>query len=261
MEVKNIDGTPTTIENPQPYNSQREASALPSVPPLLEEPVKVSVNSQALENNGPRTRINQLINVINLVSDTERSVTQMLNSITGIIEQVEAKPLSPLRQQALEVEANSLAAGISEAVRALHASLTTSTAAIPNGDIGKRVEETLRQALEVIFPPEKEALSPAKLSFSRKEAIIETRVSVERVRQRLDDLSQAIAESTKELKEAIAATEAVVSADSSASLASLRDVKQAAELSRETSKEIERRPDQALQSTGDFTKVNVQLLE
>lgn len=264
MVVKDISATVIKPEKLEGISLQRRAAAIPNVQPdaAVETPVNVSVDSAALNagNNQPRHKLNQVINLVNLLSEAKQSIGEMVDSVAGILEQVDSKDLPDQRRAVLEGEAKELAANVNQTVKRLSGSVGS----LPDYSLGQlqpKVEEELRRALDVIFPPEDNKMDLGRINFSRKEAILETRVSVERVRTRLEELSAAIRESSEALKEVLAPEDEVALANASSAQASMRDIRQASELSRQTSAKIESNPAEALQSAGNVTKANFRLLE
>ena len=264
MEVKGLPTRPE-FEDPRPTSQQRTLSAIPSVqPPAYEsEPVKVSVESGAKASGTPENlgRINQVINVVNYVNEATQSISELVNSIDGIVEQVvNRQDMTPQRREVLENEANQLAVEIQSTVKDLSASVKSF---VPDeGDrVRSEIEERLGRALDIIFPPETSSLNVGAVKLSEREAIINTLANIARTRERVEALREAARESSEKVSEVLTAVDAVAAANLSAASASVRDVDMASRLAEEASLRIGKDPTSALQVVSHIPKAALQLLE
>ncbi len=261
MEVKDFGKTQVSNEAVSYASYQRTASSIPSVKvaSVPDESVEVSVESRdSSGQNDLRTQLNQAINVVNVVSDAEKSLRQLVGSIDGIVDQADSEKSPANRIPVLEEEANSLVSAIKDIAQ------NTSVGDVKplNGDkVVLEVREELGRQLELIFPNDaKDAFGMGSIEFSRKEAIIETRTKIAVAWQRIEELGQAVDKNTEDIKTLSASMEVALQ-NSEASEASPRDLDAAIQLAGQTSLGISQNPTTAMSSVGQIPKKAVNLLE
>ena len=263
MDVKDITNNKPLPEKISAPSAQRALNFIPSVRPSAAEvePVTVSVAKTVSPGSDSEHwgKLNQVINVINVVSEATSSITKLVDSMSGIVEQAGKDNADPHRQKVLAEEANQLA----EAIRSTAAKVPTEgMPSLADDKIRIEVEQKLSRALEAIFSSDAEGQAGlGTIGFSSKQAIIDTGVKVAVLKQRIQELQVVVDEGSETLKRTVSSFEEVARENNEAAQVSIRDVNKASKLAEQTSLVIGKDPDGAWRSVGNITRTAIQLLE
>ncbi len=266
MDVKDVQSVKTQISKGSTAQSkgatqQRALSRLTAekVDISRAEPVSLNVQERTKPSGAQETRkkANDVINALNLVSDTTQEIDQMVQSLAGIAEQAASGALSESRISVLEQEADNLVREIKQRVETRGPQGENPLGGDP---IKLEVEEELGKTLEVILPDTaKDAFGLQDVSLSPAENILRTRASIDSARQRLESLKEAVERSKSEVVEVVNAVDVALQ-NTEASSASIRDVDAALELSGKLRGSIDSQPDAAL-NANNFTEASLELLK
>lgn len=268
MEIKDVQNPNSSggQENSKPVAASRlqplKAANPPSKP--KSEAVNVEVNSSVTQavNSEVRGRANQVLNVINVASEAANEIDKLVKGIEGIVGQAEQivsadQGGSARRVPVLENEAKQLVDAIRQ----------QAGAEAPNGvrplagdKIRLELEEKLGKTLEVLLPEAaRSGLGLGEVRLSTKDAIINTRASVEEAKARVQSLRDAIGDTFKEVQNIVASLE-VAFQNSEAARASIRDVDEAVKVVSETTSLINKNPQVAIDAAG-VSPSSLQLLK
>jgi hypothetical protein len=195
-----------------------------------------------------RARLNRVINVINVASQATEDVSQLAESLGGIVEQVvQAKELPEYRRSALENEANQIVQAIGKRIRD-----TSAEGSNPlTGDkVRVEIEEKFGRSLEILLPDSaKDSFGLTQVKFSQRDAILDTRTQVEVARRQIESLRDSVSK-VKAQVESLAATLDVAIQNGEATTASIRELEDALSVANSTGESINDKPQQALDSVG-----------
>ena len=153
----------------------------------------VSVSSKPKESNLKRTEeTNKTISILNLANDATEKISDMFESIKGIVEQVANSnaEIVPKKVQVLQKEANDLLSGMK--------TLTDETdfdsiKPLTDEEAKIYVENKIGQTLDIIFPDDiKDGFGIEKIELSKKENIINTLATVKTAEARITLLKHTI---------------------------------------------------------------------
>ena len=161
----------------------------------------VSVSSKPKESNLKRTEeTNKTISILNLANDATEKISDMFESIKGIVEQVANSnaEIVPKKVQVLQKEANDLLSGMK--------TLTDETdfdsiKPLTDEEAKIYVENKIGQTLDIIFPDDiKDGFGIEKIELSKKENIINTLATVKTAEARNTLLKHTISKNFEEVK-------------------------------------------------------------
>lgn len=161
----------------------------------------VSVSSKPKESNLKRTEeTNKTISLLNLANDATEKISDMFESIKGIVEQVANSnaEIVPKKVQVLQKEANDLLSGMK--------TLTDETdfdsiKPLTDEEAKIYVENKIGQTLDIIFPDDiKDGFGIEKIELSKKENIINTLATVKTAEARITLLKHTISKNFEEVK-------------------------------------------------------------
>ena len=161
----------------------------------------VSVSSKPKESNLKRTEeTNKTISILNLANDATEKISDMFESIKGIVEQVANSnaEIVPKKVQVLQKEANDLLSGMK--------TLTDETdfdsiKPLTDEEAKIYVENKIGQTLDIIFPDDiKDGFGIEKIELSKKENIINTLATVKTAEARIALLKHTISKNFEEVK-------------------------------------------------------------
>ena len=161
----------------------------------------VSVSSKPKESNLKRTEeTNKTISILNLANDATEKISDMFESIKGIVEQVANSnaEIVPKKVQVLQKEANDLLSGMK--------TLTDETdfdsiKPLTDEEAKIYVENKIGQTLDIIFPDDiKDGFGIKKIELSKKENIINTLATVKTAEARITLLKHTISKNFEEVK-------------------------------------------------------------
>lgn len=161
----------------------------------------VSVSSKPKESNLKRTEeTNKTISILNLANDATEKISDMFESIKGIVEQVANSnaEIVPKKVQVLQKEANDLLSGMK--------TLTDETdfdsiKPLTDEEAKIYVENKIGQTLDIIFPDDiKDGFGIEKIELSKKENIINTLATVKTAEARITLLKHTISKNFEEVK-------------------------------------------------------------
>ena len=161
----------------------------------------VSVSSKPKESNLKRTEeTNKTISILNLANDATEKISDMFESIKGIVEQVANSnaEIVPKKVQVLQKEANDLLSGMK--------TLTDETdfdsiKPLTDEEAKIYVENKIGQTLDIIFPDDiKDGFGIEKIQLSKKENIINTLATVKTAEARITLLKHTISKNFEEVK-------------------------------------------------------------
>ena len=161
----------------------------------------VSVNTKPKDANLKKTEeTNKNITSLNIANDSTDKISDIFDSIKGIVEQVvnEKAEISPKKVQVLQKEANDLLSGMK--------TLTNETdfkdiKPLTDEEAKIYVENKIGDTLDMIFPDDvKDGLGMEDIDFTKKETIINTLASVKTTEARITLLKHTIAKNFEHLK-------------------------------------------------------------
>lgn len=161
----------------------------------------VSVSSKPKESNLKRTEeTNKTISILNLANNATEKISDMFESIKGIVEQVANSnaEIVPKKVQVLQKEANDLLSGMK--------TLTDETdfdsiKPLTDEEAKIYVENKIGQTLDIIFPDDiKDGFGIEKIELSKKENIINTLATVKTAEARITLLKHTISKNFEEVK-------------------------------------------------------------
>ena len=161
----------------------------------------VSVSSKPKESNLKRTEeTNKTISILNLANDATEKISDMFESIKGIVEQVANSnaEIVPKKVQVLQKEANDLLSGMK-----ILTDETDFDSIKPLTDEEAKiyVENKIGQTLDIIFPDDiKDGFGIEKIELSKKENIINTLATVKTAEARITLLKHTISKNFEEVK-------------------------------------------------------------
>ena len=261
MDVKEVraekaEVKPTAVE-PSPTSELEQAPASESVNADIVS-VSASVREDSAQTNDNRAKINSVISVVNVAAEATAEITKLVESIGGIVEQVSDESVPDNRRSALEQEANQLVEEIKKTVRA---ESSNGVRPLAGDKVRVEVEQKVRKSIEIVLPDlTKDNLGLSAVHFSPREAIIQTKVSIETARQRLNELQKNL-DATR-TKVVTTADELDVALQNKASSeTSIRDIDEAFTAADSAHKSIAKEPGTALGSVGNIKDKALSLLD
>lgn len=259
-DVKKPSNADEIVQTPAPssrttsaVNSAKEASTSP-----VAAVVKIDLSSRSADVKHINSKLNEVIDAVNLASNATADIEKLVKSISGIVEQVDAGNLPANRRGILEDEANQLVSEIK-----VKAEVETEAGVKPLGGdkIRLELEEKLGKQLEVILPDTaRNAFGIGRIGLSQKDAILQTRATVEAARLRLEELRSAVTDGQKQLEHTVNTVDVALQ-NSEASSVSVRDVDQALRLASDTKSAVSKSPEAAIGSIGRLRASALELLE
>ncbi len=259
MDVKEIRSDKPAVEATSAKLAPSQTSQLDSTASNV-DPVSVQVTTRAdtAQQNKSRSAVNSIIAIVNVASEAASDINKLVESISGIVEQASETEMPENRRAALEREANQL---VNEVKKKVHTEAPGGIRPLAGDKVRVEVEEKVRKTLEVVLPDlAQDNLGLGVIRFSPKEAIIDTKVSIETARKRVDQLSQTLEQAKAYVKLSADELEASVSNNGSAAKA-LRDIDNAFATADGTQVLISADPEKALKSAGDLKQKALTLLD
>lgn len=255
MEVKDV---AKIAVSSQGATTQKQVSgrtlATPGVSVPQQDAVAMETQQRSAGRSDVRARFNDLVNVVNIASDTTTDLEKIVKSLGGIVEQVQGGNLSQGRTTTLEAEANGL---VEEIRKKAEGASYNGTKPLAGDRVRLEVEEKLGKSLELALPADaRNGLGIGKLAFSNPESINNSIASVEAAQAKLKEIRSAVDSTLQTIKGSASLIE-VASQNTEASQVSVRDVDDALSLAGKTSSGITKNPDAALAS---FSKLSTKAL-
>lgn len=256
-DVKNDDRRVTARSNQSTQSpsktsgNQRELRALTRVA-AQSDSVSVKLNTdkqKPSEARVKRDRVNEVIGKVQEASQAIDEIKSLAESIDGIVAQVETGKLSEQQTNVLASEANQLVDEIRRRSR-------RGAVKLPEGPSDKarlEVEQSLGEALDALFPDGEDAFGIGTVKLHPPDLIISVRTNVKVARERIEAIGQNISSVRGEVEETLVAFE-----NAAASQSSVRDLDQAASLTKQTGNLIGQAQDQAL---GSISKLSLDAAE
>ena len=236
MEVKDL-GSKKDLKEIKAADRQRPAKNLAVPKPASDaiESVKIQIAKPFTSDSADTVReANDLIGMVNLVSEAASEIGKFVESLDGIAEQAENNANNPTRVAALEKEANELLDEIKKKVT----TKSDDGAKLFSGDkIRLDLEKKLGKTLEVILPDAEVGLDISEFRFTPKEIILNVRENIERARARVKNISDSLSSVKSEVEATLKSLD-IASENSEASESSVRDVDQAFSLVERLSQSI-----------------------
>lgn len=228
------------IKAKQAYTKATSLSALP----------RVALNSKSEQSSGGISAkagaalANSEATISNITNQAD-SLKSYVKSLGGIINQG-LKEASPVRQFALQKEANQVFTAIQEKL-----TVVKKPQPVSSDPVRSEVEAKIGRALDILFPDSDKDQAATEISFSNKDLIISVQTRILKASQYLDSLeseSSPLPEEISDVKDR--AETAQVNAESAQS--SVRDVESAFDLVKNTGNLIGTEPQKALSAIGDI---------
>jgi len=252
MDVKELSAKEQFKKNPQDEKKAKAPRPISNLTAnhINTEAVQIEIKSgSAKKHNSTRDKINSVIEQVNLAVKTTEDIASVFESITGIVEQAVSKVGSSDRLKVLEVEARSLAGEV-ERLTSMGKGFTGE--AFESDKDLEEIELRLKQTIESPF-------GPSDIKFSNIAEINTTVTKVSSAKERLENITKTIKETSLEIKKALEMGE-IASANSEASSVLVRDVEQALEVAKQTSLSINTDPVKAIAAVGT-SKIGSDLLK
>ncbi len=258
MDVKDVRPDPVTTDPIPTDRVSKPESKAAAVSAGTSDPVTVSLEG-ADKKIDARSKLNDVISVINVAIDATNELEKLVHSLKGIAEQVDAPEGVPEnRKAALQDEAAQLSAAIKEQ---LNRKGPNGLRPLGGDPVRVQIEEKIGKTLDMILPDHaRDNLGLAKIEFSTKEAIIQTKASIEMAAQRLEALRKTVDTSQEQLRATTAALDVGIQ-NTEAARTSVRDLDSALQLVGDAREEINSNPKEALDSAGSFEKRAQSLLQ
>ena len=257
MDVNDLGGTSLPIDIPK--EAQSNARATTPTDQSQSNSVETSSAEISVELNGTnsvqasdiRSRANEIINVVNIVSTATDQIETLIDSVGGIVEQAKAPDLSENRLSILQNEANQL---VEEIKAKAHSTESHGIRPLLGDAIRFEIEQKYGDALEIILPDTaKDAFGLGHVSISMKDSIISTITRVEQARKQFQELRSSVDTVSTSVRKTVDTLEVALQ-NSEASKATIRSVDQALTLATSTHGQIGSNPKQALES---FSKLDL----
>jgi flagellin-like hook-associated protein FlgL len=208
--------------------------------------VKLSLSdTQQIRTSDIRRRTNDFINIINVTSEATTEIEQLVESISGIVDQVASGNVPEGRTGVLQKEANQLIEEIkSRAIKTESAGVRP----LAGENVRVEIEEKYGYALEIILPDTaKDAFGIGQVSFSMKDAILDTMTRVEKAKVEFKKLKDAVSEVSDKVRKQVDTVEVALQ-NSEASKSSVRSLDDALSIAETTHKGIGKDKESALAS-------------
>lgn len=259
MEVKDV--AKKTVSS-QVASTQKQVSGRTLATPGVSVPQQDAVAMETQPRNSGkidvRARFNDLVNVVNIASDTTTDLEKIVKSLGGIVEQVQGGNLSQGRTSTLEAEANGL---VDEIRKKADSASYNGTKPLAGDKFGLEAEEKLGTNFEFALPADAQAgLGIGKIAFSDPDSINSSVASVEAAQAKLKEIRTAVESTLSTIKSSASLIE-VASQNSEAAQVSLRDVDDALSLAGRTSSGITANRDAALGSFSGLSSKSLALLQ
>lgn len=210
--------------------------------------VELKHSTQQVETLKVRNEFNDIIGAINLATQATEEISDLGQSISGIVQQVAVNE-DPRQRKLLEAEAQQLVSKIKDIAKV---STQQGVKPLAGDSIRLEIEENLGKTLDLILPDDaKEAFGIGVVDFSTKDSILATIASVTQAKQRIENLRNALKTTRVEVSKSLDNTEVALQ-NSEASRTSVRDVDSALSLATETHAEITTNPKGAIDSVGSL---------
>lgn len=205
-------------------------------------PEKSSSNPQNVEL---RKRLNEVISHVNVAEESTAKITEFVQSIGGLAEQVSTQEVTPERKAKLEKEGNELLDAIK---RTAQTESSNGIKPLAGDEIRVEIEQKLGKALDAILPDDaKRAFGLKSIDFSTKDSIISTVTKIKEAEVQLQKLRDAVSTVSKNVKNYADEIDVALQ-NQEASQVSVRDVDEALKLAHSTGKNISDAPQVALNS-------------
>ncbi|MDZ4785731.1 MAG: hypothetical protein SGJ02_06620 [bacterium] len=257
MDVKELSAKEQFKKNPQDEKKAKAPRPISNLTAnhINTEAVQIEIKSgSAKKHNSTRDKINSVIEQVNLAVKTTEDIASVFESITGIVEQAVSKVGSSDRLKVLEVEARSLAGEV-ERLTSMGKGFTGE--AFESDKDLEEIELRLKQTIESLV--NQKPFGPSDIKFSNIAEINTTVTKVSSAKERLENITKTIKETSLEIKKALEMGE-IASANSEASSVLVRDVEQALEVAKQTSLSINTDPVKAIAAVGT-SKIGSDLLK
>ena len=249
MEVQDVKSPRLSAAPEKTTPSEPHSQTGSSVPEgsSSESGVTVDVHGRNLPSINLVSSLNEVIATTNVAEKAFREIQGLVKGIGGILQLVEEGRLPEQRVAILENEANQLVQAVRESVRA---SAPNGVRPLAGDTIKAEWEEQLGKSLEIILPDvSKDTLGLGQVKLTTPEFIVNTRLSVLRSQERLQELKSSLDDAAERIRGA--ATEIdIASLNAEASNPNLRDVESALSFAGATGALIGENPAEALDSLG-----------
>ena len=232
---------------------QRPASALDKAKIKINAAPRVPENdtvatqepSPSRDSQAIRSRINEAINASNLAVQSVNKISELVNSIDGIVEQVASPRTGVERRKALEKEAQELVSALRSTTKEAR---SVPLQEKPKFQSDEELEKVIRKTLESVLPDDTdEALGLKEINFSTADTIVATRAQVERAQKRAEALRASVVDTNKVLSSAVTNIDIALQ-NSEAANSSVRDLDEALRLTSQAGSRIRSDPERAIAS-------------
>lgn len=267
MDVKDVQprNAPVSSENGKVSDRgsrQRSINSLKSgsARPVNIEPVKVNVSETPRSRNDARVEVNEAINFSNVAGEASSKLSVLVESVSGIVQQVSDPDVPKERIPVLEREAKEIVKEIKRATKDV-ATLSPPKSSETSSSIRKEIDEAFGETLKRLLPEDVDsALGLDDINFSTAENILSVRASVQKARARVEDLRGSLDGATSQIRSAAATLEVAIQ-NGEAAESTIRDVEEALSVVSQTSERISQDPERALNSVGPFAPKARELLK
>ncbi|MCB0338023.1 MAG: hypothetical protein KDD53_00395 [Bdellovibrionales bacterium] len=236
----------------------KNSLAATSVASIAQQTDSVEIRTETSRANNPvRDKANRIINEVNLTIQATEDITNIFSSVEGIVVQAGEQETTPERKKVLEKEANSL---LEEARKVAQKATDQSGADPANDEVELQIEKELAPLRKLLPDEAKSSFGISVVDFSTEDAIVNTRIEVERAVRQLKDLSERVNNSSENIRSRLSELE-VAAQNSEASQSSIRDVDQALRLGADIAGRIGGDPQNALGSFSQLTAESADLLK
>jgi hypothetical protein len=246
-------GTRSTHEPPAEKTPELNADALEAASPDVSE--LHHVREDVLTTNLHRLDVNKALSSLSVLAAHTTDAIALVKSLSGVVEQVAEEPATTQRKDKLVSEAQDLAQKLATALEPSN---------LNNLEENSPPVETVKdfaKALDFILPE----VSPHALekvlgvTFSAKEAIVETRKAVAEVQSQIESLQESIHSQKEKIQNAFGRLDVEIQ-NREAAKTTIRSLDRALEVSNQAKTHIKENPAAAVKSYGGQSSAALQLL-
>lgn len=261
MDVNDLGGSslPTDLlkEVTQSTRTSASTSASQQTSPQTDISIQLSESGNQTSASDLRNRANQIINVVNITATATNEIGNLLESVSGIVEQAKSADLGETKRGILQKEANQL---IEEIKSKAHSAESNGIRPLIGDNIRFEVEEKYGETLELILPDNaKDGFGLGQINLSLKDSIIDTIARVEQAKRQMADLRESVDHANVAVRKTVDTLEVALQ-NNEASKATIRSVDHALLLATSTHAQIGANPEQALESFGKLDLSSAVLL-
>ena len=178
-----------------------------------------------------REKVNEAINAKNQIQLVSDRVSELVNSIEGIVEQAGGKEVSPRKRELLQREGNELIDEIKTEVGEVQ---LNEVPTLGGDDIRGEIEKSFEAVRKLLPNGQRDAFGIGEIKLDE---IVDTRTKIAEAQEQLQQLREAVSSTSSAIGQAVQELEVAI-ANTEASEASIRDVEEAIKAAADTKLQI-----------------------